>query len=87
LSQTPLIIRGDVLAIDVEKISLKPGTNEKVHKTVAETVAVENGDRELVFWGFVKWTEENVCQIFPMLTGFSRDKLQIGLDAQKYHVS
>jgi len=78
-----LVKEGDILAIDVEKISLKPGTDEKVHKTVAETVAVVNRDGDLVFWGFVKWPQEEVCQIFPTLTGFSRDKLQIGLDAKK----
>jgi len=70
-----LVKEGDKLAIDIKKISLKPGTDEKVHKTVADTIAVVNRDEDLVFWGFVKWPQEEVCQIFPTLTGFSRDKL------------
>ncbi len=87
--QTPFIFRGDlipengILCFDVEKVCLKKSTDQKTHAVVAETIAIVNEDKDLVFWCFVKWPEENVCQIFPHLTGLSRDKLSIGLPIEK----
>jgi hypothetical protein len=55
--QTPVICRGDlaplgcVLAIDVEKVTLKKEQNYGKHATAAETI---NENNELVFWCFVK---------------------------------
>jgi len=59
-------------------LKIEPG--HTTHKTVAETIALVNEDRELVFWCFVKWPEEDVSQLFPLLTNLSKEKLAIGLD-------
>jgi hypothetical protein len=89
ISQVPLIVRGDligensVLAFDVEKITLKTTFRGEKHEVVAETVAVVNENRDLVFWAFLKWPRERICQIFPSITGLSREKLDIGIDVNK----
>jgi hypothetical protein len=89
LLQTPVICRGDlapfgcVLAIDVEKVTLKKENNYEKHATVAETIAVVNENNELVFWCFVKYPESEVCQLFTQLTGLSREKLSIGIPIEE----
>jgi hypothetical protein len=84
--QVLLIVPGDlvgengVLAFDVEKITLKRTFGGEKHEIVAETVAVVNEDKHLVFLAFLKWPKERICQIFPSITGLSREKLDFGID-------
>jgi hypothetical protein len=87
--QVPLIVRGDlvgengVLAFDVEKITLNRTFRGEKHEVLAETVAVVNEDKDLVFWAFLKWPKERICQIFPSITGLSREKLDLGINRKK----
>jgi hypothetical protein len=70
---------GSHLAIDCEKVTLKKNQIYEKHASVAETIAVVNENNDLVFWTFINYPKEEVCQIFPQLTGLSREKLSIGL--------
>jgi hypothetical protein len=58
---------------------LKKASGEKKHKTVASILAIVNDDRDLVFWAFVCWEPEEVCQLFPQLTRVEMNKLRNGL--------
>jgi hypothetical protein len=53
------------------------------HEVVAETVGVVNEDKDLVFRAFLKWPKERICQIFPSITGLSKEKLDLGFDVNK----
>lgn len=83
--QSPLIVRmdlnppGGILFFDVEKLSLKHGPYEKKHKQVASIVAVVNEQKDLVFWAFVCWEPNQICQMFPQITGVDQSKLKNGL--------
>jgi hypothetical protein len=62
-----------------EKVTLKKNQSFEKRASVAATVAVVNENNDLVFWTFINYPKEEDCQIFPQLTGLSREKLSIGL--------
>lgn len=74
-----LIPPGGKLFFDVEKLSLKVKPNEKKHNQVASVVAIVNENKDLVFWAFICWDPELVCQMFPQLTGMDQSKLKTGI--------
>jgi len=48
---------------------------------VAGYVAIINKKREIILWATIKRDEE-ICQLFPRMTGFTREKIRSGFSIQ-----